>query len=492
MNLAKCQATPPCDRHHLPLTHYIQLMSDTEPAAASYSPFPTFASWGLQGFDTSDFERYSQLLQSAKSKATPDALDAAMTAATRYAAVDTGAIEGLYSVDRGFTRTIATQAAAWEVVMQSRGEHVRPAFEDALSAYEYVLDAATREVEVSELWIKELHEIICRSQDTYTVYTAAGPQDRPLPKGQYKTMPNSPTLSDGRVHAYAPVLDTGPEMQRLIEELRAPEFQSAHPLLQAAYSHYAYVCIHPFADGNGRVARALASVYLYRSPGLPLIVFADQRNEYYDVLEAADGGDPLPFVHFIATRTIDGIGLVRSMLQRTGPPIAETVAGLNALFDSEAQDDELVAAAVRLRNIAAAEAQKQLKALPLPPQLQVAASAGFVRQVPPPPGYGAVGNDGSWYLQVRSSWPHQIRSLLFVSAFVRTGPPASSELLMGATPPGIGTRDMPPPSDGLEVWLRELVPMETETLRLKLAAWVEGKIGELLAEASRQASSPRS
>ncbi|RFZ21371.1 hypothetical protein VIMS_00489 [Mycobacterium marinum] len=114
------------------------------------------------------------MLTSTKQAVDPATLQAAMTTAQRYAAVDTNAIEGLYEVDRGFTRTIATQAAAWESVMDARGPHVRPAFDDALNAYDYVLDAATRSVELTEKWIKDLHAIICASQESYRVYTEQG------------------------------------------------------------------------------------------------------------------------------------------------------------------------------------------------------------------------------------------------------------------------------------------------------------------------------
>jgi Fic family protein len=63
---------------------------------------------------------------------------------------------------------------------------------------------------------------------------------------------------DGTIHAYAPVEVTGPEMHRLINELQTTEFEEADYVLQASYAHYALVSIDPFADGNGRVARALA------------------------------------------------------------------------------------------------------------------------------------------------------------------------------------------------------------------------------------------
>jgi len=62
----------------------------------------------------------------------------------RAAALDTGAIEGLYEVDRGFTYTVAFETAAWEVELAKKGENVRPLFEAQLHAYDYVLDLATK------------------------------------------------------------------------------------------------------------------------------------------------------------------------------------------------------------------------------------------------------------------------------------------------------------------------------------------------------------
>ena len=81
-------------------------------------------------------------------------------------------------------------------------------------------------------------------------------------------------------------------------------------------AHYAFVCIHPFADGNGRVSRALASVFLYRSPGIPLVIFADQKNTYIDALEAADKGKYNLFVQFIADVCTDTVGLFSSDAER--------------------------------------------------------------------------------------------------------------------------------------------------------------------------------
>ncbi|MEZ0050816.1 Fic family protein [Mycobacterium sp. MAA66] len=448
-----------------------------EPAeSAIYVPFPSFAQWRLNDLSTEDFDNYAKLLADAKRSAAELVLAAAMEAAQRYAAVDTNAIEGIYEVDRGFTRTVATQAAAWEAMMAARGPHVRPAFDDALNGYEYVLDAATQKVEITEKWIKEIHEIICSSQKTYKVYTAAGPQEQPLPKGAYKTMPNSPTLLDGRVHAYAPVMDTKPEMQRLLSELKSKEFLAAHPVVQAAYAHYAYVCIHPFSDGNGRVARALSSVYLYRNPGVPLIVFADQRNEYYDALEQTDQGSPVAFVRFIATQTIDSMNLIRTLLGNTAPPVAETLSNLNDLFNSGANEAELVAAGTRLANMAVSEANKQINELALPPALKInilRIRIGFTPSAPA--GYIDVGDEAFWSLNAKSDRPVRIQSGIRICTFIKSSEASASELLMASRE-----------NDGLEVWMREITPSASETLKLKLAAWVEAKLSELLATVEKE------
>ena len=132
----------------------------------TYRPFPAFTDWAPRGFDSRVVDRSAELLATAKSTATEEDLARAVSVATRSAAVDTGAIEGLYTVDRGFTKTIATQGAAWQNALAARGETVRRAIEDALNAYDYVLDATTSAVAISEKWIRELHAVICASQGT--------------------------------------------------------------------------------------------------------------------------------------------------------------------------------------------------------------------------------------------------------------------------------------------------------------------------------------
>ena len=76
------------------------------------------------------------------------------------------------------------------------------------------------------------------------------------------------------------------------------ETPSAHdPVLRAALAHLWFVTIHPFDDGNGRIARAIADMALARSESSPQRFYSmsteilQRRQSYYDVLETIQKGD---------------------------------------------------------------------------------------------------------------------------------------------------------------------------------------------------------
>ena len=63
------------------------------------------------------------------------------------------------------------------------------------------------------------------------------------------------------------------------------------PVLKAGIAHLWFVTIHPFEDGNGRIARAIADMQLARADGSRERFYSmsvqihQERNAYYDVLE---------------------------------------------------------------------------------------------------------------------------------------------------------------------------------------------------------------
>ena len=300
---------------------------------AAYKPFPPFAEWASRtSVDTARWDRYNKSLRE-RSDLSPETLRRAREIVKRAAALDTGAIEGLYEVDRGFTYTVAFETAAWEVELAKKGENVRPLFEAQLHAYDYVLDLATKAEPISEAAIRVLHEVVCRAQTTYRVMTAVVPQEQALTKGRYKILPNHVRTRDGLDHSYAPVDVTPAEMFRLVEELRSEAFVAAHPVLQAAYAHYGLVVIHPFADGNGRVARALASAFTYRAISMPIVILSEHKEAYLDSLEAADRSDYQSFVDFMLARALDTIALVNeSVLGALSPSAEKSMEAIKSLY----------------------------------------------------------------------------------------------------------------------------------------------------------------
>ncbi|MBV9510195.1 MAG: Fic family protein [Caulobacteraceae bacterium] len=72
---------------------------------------------------------------------------------------------------------------------------------------------------------------------------------------------------------------------------------SIDPVLKAAVAHLWFVTIHPFEDGNGRIARAIADMALARSEESPRRFYSmsaqirAERKGYYDILEATQKDD---------------------------------------------------------------------------------------------------------------------------------------------------------------------------------------------------------
>lgn len=60
-----------------------------------------------------------------------------------------------------------------------------------------------------------------------------------------------------------PPYDIPKQMENFIEWLETVDMDNIHPIIVTGISHYEFVRIHPFVDGNGRTARALATLILY-------------------------------------------------------------------------------------------------------------------------------------------------------------------------------------------------------------------------------------
>jgi Fic family protein len=106
----------------------------------------------------------------------------------------------------------------------------------------------------------------------------------------------SGALGKEKVHFEAPpATHVDDEMDRFLLWLN--ENDRNDPVIKAAIAHLWFVTIHPFEDGNGRIARAIADMLLARSDGMPQRFYSmsaqirKERKAYYDILEKTQQGD---------------------------------------------------------------------------------------------------------------------------------------------------------------------------------------------------------
>jgi Fic family protein len=119
------------------------------------------------------------------------------------------------------------------------------------------------------------------------------------------------------VYRQTPVFVTGSEykfpdpdkipglMEKFFQEIAADRHRH-HPVAFAAHIHKELVTIHPFADGNGRVARLAMNALLIQDGFLPTIIPPVSRREYYQALRIAQTQkNEQPFIKFICLRELE-------------------------------------------------------------------------------------------------------------------------------------------------------------------------------------------
>ena len=172
--------------------------------------------------------------------------------------------------------------------------------DDAVKAIE---SAVKDEQGLNEVFIRNLHRALLK--EPYEVEAVApdgAPCKRLISIGDYKTMPNNVKTSTGEIYYFTPPEQVKPEMSDLLDWYRAREAAGEHPVIVAATFHYRFVRIHPFDDGNGRMARLLMNLILIKHGYSVAIVQSDARARYLQELERADQSeDPTQFIEFVAS-----------------------------------------------------------------------------------------------------------------------------------------------------------------------------------------------
>ncbi|ABN07080.1 filamentation induced by cAMP protein Fic [Methanocorpusculum labreanum Z] len=153
-------------------------------------------------------------------------------------------------------------------------------------AYGYIYDILSAQT-ITEDHIKTLHRLFYDQIDKGNagIYRT----ERVVVTGSHYPLPKPDQIPD--------------KMKKYIDWFNAHE-KTTDPVKFAALSHQKFVFIHPFIDGNGRVARLIMNLVLLRAGYQICIIPPILRHEYVESLELAHK-DTKPFIEFIAERIVE-------------------------------------------------------------------------------------------------------------------------------------------------------------------------------------------
>ena len=188
-------------------------------------------------------------------------------------------------------------------------------------AYDYIYQITEKEG-LSEEDFLNLHRLFYQQIDTEKA-------------GKYRDVK---VYISGSHYAVSAVSKIPAEMKKLVKWYNENE-KRLHPVELVATLHQRFVFIHPFVDGNGRVARLLMNLALLRNGFTIAIIPAVLRHEYIYSLEAAHTR-PEVFTEFIADRVIatqlDLLRLMREEDDTVNDTVNDTVkADHSALSKTE-------------------------------------------------------------------------------------------------------------------------------------------------------------
>ena len=210
---------------------------------------------------------------------------------------NSNAIEG-NSLTLGETRTLILHG------LTARGKPMRDHLdiEGHDTAVKAVEDAIRNDHSLNEVFIRNLHRILLKEPyEADAVASDGGRAERTISIGEYKTVSNNVITSTGEIYHFTPPEQVKSAMSDLVDWYREKEREDEHPIIIAATFHYRFVRIHPFDDGNGRMARLLMNMILIRHGYTIAMIHQNSREEYLRELENVDRTEDLTqFIDYVA------------------------------------------------------------------------------------------------------------------------------------------------------------------------------------------------
>lgn len=191
------------------------------------------------------------------------------------------------------------------------GRPLRDVFEavDHAKAYDFML-TLMEERRIDERAVLKMHELFYQNIE-------------PEYAGRYRNMrviitgSHYPTVAPEKIHKEMDGLFNWVSRQR----------DGMHPIEFAAEFHKRFVFIHPFKDGNGRVARLLMNLALIQEGYLPAVIPPVLRMDYVSLLERAHR-DAHDFIGFIGERELESQKEILRLFHIPFPKLEQVQTGI--------------------------------------------------------------------------------------------------------------------------------------------------------------------
>ncbi|WP_167481671.1 Fic family protein [Leptospira montravelensis] len=173
-------------------------------------------------------------------------------------------------------------------------------------------DMVKGEVQLTEQKIRSFHQLILGKPYTVKAFTKEGIETtKEIIPGKYKTQPNHVITSTGETFYFTEPNLVPLEMEQLLKWFSENQSKNElSPLVLAATFHYQFIRIHPFDDGNGRMARILMNLILMMNGHPPVVIKTEDKENYVRALRLADGGELNPFIEYIGQQLIHSLELI--------------------------------------------------------------------------------------------------------------------------------------------------------------------------------------
>jgi Fic family protein len=233
----------------------------------------------------------------------------------RYISIDTHRLEGdlpeITQRGESATKTLVSLGFNHEVLSSlhiKNSSHISPVLNNTLMVNRDMVSNIVMDMignmgkQLDANTLLDLHaRLLGNSRGTILHYNDGSRGPGVVTLHHFKLYPNSPNTADGKLHEYCPPHLTRGDLETFLERMNEyTGVDGIDPYILAAWTHFAFVNIHPFMDGNGRMSRLLVSLVLVKAKLLPLLIRVEDKLRYFNALQLADSGDILDLASFIA------------------------------------------------------------------------------------------------------------------------------------------------------------------------------------------------